>query len=186
MLVFNTVTKEQLDEIQTDAGVLLRNFDPDEPNIVPADVICATTGGVNPSCVPSFVDYGEDIDNVPNNTMEMKRIDYYDCLFAFTSLNVSETFIKLSLGAAKKVGNAIVPQTELKNDDFSDIWWVGNKVGGGFVAIHLKNALSDGGFSLQTTKKNKGQVACTLRGHTSLTDQSVPMEFYSTSSDTAS
>lgn len=54
------------------------------------------------------------------------------------------------------------------------------KADGGFVAIELKNALSTEGFSLQTTKNGKGQVAVTITGHVSINAQSVvPMVFYS-------
>ena len=68
--------------------------------------------------------------------------------------------------------------------DYSDIWWVGDKANGGFVAVRLMNALSTAGFSLQTTKNGKGQVALTITGHVSINAQSVvPMEFYSADSD---
>jgi hypothetical protein len=74
----------------------------------------------------------------------------------------------------------IVPRKDLKQTDFSDVWWVGDKANGGFVACQLKNALSTGGFSLQTTKNGKGQIAVELTGHVSINEQSVmPMVFYS-------
>jgi hypothetical protein len=63
--------------------------------------------------------------------------------------------------------------------DFADIWWVGDRADGGMAAICLKNALSTGGFSLQTTKNGKGQIACELTGHVSINAQdTMPMEFY--------
>ena len=47
------------------------------------------------------------------------------------------------------------------------------------VAVHLKAALSTSGFSLQTTKNGKGQLALELTGHTKLNEQEiVPAEFY--------
>lgn len=182
-MLFNAITQEQFDDMQIKAGYLLKTFDLEEPDVKAEDVICQTTGGVNPSCVPTYNDLGEDIDNVPNDTKELKQIDYWTCLFSFTSISVSETFIKLALGAADKDENGkIVPRSTLKASDFTTLWWVGEKLGGGIAAVCLKNALSDSGFSLQTTKKGKGQVACTIKGHSSITDQSVPMEFYSTAS----
>lgn len=54
------------------------------------------------------------------------------------------------------------------------------------VAILLKNALSTGGFSLQTTKNGKGQISCELTGHVSIKAQDdMPMEFYSTDAEAA-
>lgn len=102
---------------------------------------------------------------------------------SFTSLGTSPAGIKLSLGAAD-IGtentSMITPRRDLKQTDFSDIWWVGDRADGGCVAIQLKNALSTGGFSLQTTKNGKGQTSVELTGHVSLTTQDeVPMVFYS-------
>lgn len=180
---FGKVTQAILDEIQVEAGVLLKNFDPEEPNIVDSDIICATTGGITVSCIPTIEDWGEDIDNCPNHTKEMARVTGYDCTFSFTSLGVSETSIKLALGAADidPETHKVTPRTELKSDDFSDVYFVSDKSNGGMLAVVLKNALSTGGFSLKTTKKNKGQVSVTLTGHVSISDpDEVPMEFWST------
>ena len=53
------------------------------------------------------------------------------------------------------------------------------------VAIKLINALSTGGFSLQTAKNGKGQLGIELTGHVSINDQNtVPMEFYVSQSTT--
>lgn len=176
---FSQVAQSTFDELQVDAGVLLKNFDPEAPELVDEDIICATTGGVNPVCTPTFSDWGEDIDNVPANTMELKHLDGWDCTFGFTALNATPESIKLSLGAADIDGKAIIPRRKLEQDDFNDIWWVGDRSDDGLVAICLRNALSTGGFSLQTTKNGKGQVAVTLTGHTSIMEQdTVPMEFY--------
>jgi uncharacterized protein YjdB len=42
------------------------------------------------------------------------------------------------------------------------------------------NALSTGGFSLQTSKNGKGQISIEITGHVSINAQDVvPMEFYS-------
>ena len=88
----------------------------------------------------------------------------------------------MALGAAdiNAETSAIVPRAELKQTDFSDIWWVGDRADGGLVAVQIKNALSTGGFSLQTTKNGKGQIALEITGHVSINTQKVvPMVFYS-------
>lgn len=181
---FTVVPQDTFDEMQLDAGVLLKTFDPSDPSAPDdEDIICATTGGVNPSCVPTFSDLGEDVDNVQNNMKELKHLDGWDCTFATTSLGTSPYLIKLALGCAdidSQDATKIVPRADLKQSDFTDIWWVGDRADGGMVAIQLKNALSTGGFSLQTTKNGKGQIAITITGHVSLSAQKeVPMVFYS-------
>ncbi|MBQ4505294.1 MAG: hypothetical protein II983_06425, partial [Firmicutes bacterium] len=50
---------------------------------------------------------------------------------------------------------------------------------GGFIAIHVMNALSTGGFQLKTTDKGKGQFAFEYTGHYSMEEQQkVPFEIY--------
>lgn len=181
---FTVIPQDAFDALQMDAGVLLKTFDPTDPDAPDdEDIICATTGGINPSCVPTYSDFGEDVDNVPNNMMEFKHLDGWDCKISTTGLGTSPELIKLALGAADIDGTntgKIIPRRDLEQTDFSDIWWVGDRADGGCVAIQLKNALSTGGFSLQTTKNGKGQVAIELTGHVSLSAQNVvPMVFYS-------
>lgn len=182
MGMFTVIPSNTFDGLQVDAGVLLKTFNPAAP-VAPADadIICATTGGINPVCTPTYSDYGEDVDNVPNNMMELKHLDGWECSLSTTSLGTTPELIKLALGAADIDGTTkIVPRRDLKQTDFSDIWWVGDRADGGMVAIQLKNALSTGGFSLQTSKNGKGQIALTITGHVSINAQSeVPMVFYS-------
>lgn len=180
---FTVIPQNTFNALQMDAGVLLKRFDPANP-AAPADedIICATTGGVNPSCVPTYSDLGEDVDNVPNNMKELKHLDGWDCGISTTSLGTSLELIKMALGCADidDDHSAVIPRANLLQTDFSDIWWVGDRADGGLVAVQLKNALSTGGFSLQTTKNGKGQIALTITGHVSIQNQSeVPMKFYS-------
>ena len=180
---FTVIPENTFNALQLDAGVLLKRFNPAVPTIEDADIICATTGGINPVCKPTFSDFGEDVDNVPNNMMEFKHLDGWECTIATTSLGTSPALIKMALGCADIDGSdstKIVPRMDLKQTDFSDIWWVGDRADGGFVAIQLKNALATEGFSLQTTKNGKGQIAITITGHVSINAQKeVPMVFYS-------
>ena len=51
---FTKIPENTFNELQMDAGILLKRFDPANPTIQDADIVCATTGGVNPSCVPTY------------------------------------------------------------------------------------------------------------------------------------
>ena len=179
---FTVIPTDTFDGLQLDAGVLLTNFDPANPGFDDEDIICATTGGIQASCVPTYSDLGEDIDNCPVNVKEFKHLDSWECKVSFTSLGSSPEGIKLALGAADIDSNTskIVPRKDLEQTDFTDIWWVGDKANGGFVAIQLINALSTSGFSIQTTKNGKGQVSVELTGHVSINEQNtMPMVIYS-------
>lgn len=177
---FTKVSQAAFDEFQLEAGLILNTFSPESPADVTDDnIVCATTGGIQITCKPTYTDYGEDVDNVPNNMLELKEIDGWECSFGFTALTASAKSIKLALGAADIEGNKILPRSEKKDSDASDIWWVGDRADGGLVACCLKNSLSTEGLSLKTTKKGKGQLSCTLTGHVSMKAQNVvPMEFY--------
>lgn len=182
---YTVIPQNAFDALQLDAGVLLKNFDIVEAaaghvGFSDADIVCATTGGVNPTCVPTYSDFAEDVDNAPVNVKEFKHLDGWDCKLSTTGLGTSPELIRMSLGAADVAGNKITPRRDLKQTDFDDIWWVGDRADGGCVAVQLINGLSTGGFSLQTTKNGKGQIALEITGHVSIANQSkVPMEFYS-------
>ena len=177
---FVKVSENTFNEIQLEAGLILNNFDPTgTTEVADEDIVCATTGGITISCKPTFTDYGEDIDNVPNNMLEFKEVDGWECTIGFTALNASASVIKMALCAADVDGNKITPRNDLTAADAKDVWWVGERADGGFVACCLKNALATDGLSLKTTKKGKGQLSCTLTGHVSVSAQDVvPMEFY--------
>ena len=180
---FTTIPQNTFEGLQMDAGVILKRFNPANP-VAPADedIVCATTGGITVSCVPTYSDLGSDIDNVPANMKELKHLDSWECKMSFTSLGTTTESIRLALGAAdvNAETGAIIPRRDLKQTDFTDLWWVGDRADGGMVACQLKNALSTAGFSLKTTKNGKGQVTTELTGHVALADQNtMPMVFYS-------
>lgn len=179
---FAQIPESTFKEMQLDAGVLLKKFDPTGTTPVQnADIICATTGGITVSCVPTYSDMGADVDNCPVNMKELKHLDSWETKMGFTSLGTSPESIRLSLGAADVTAETgkIAPRRDLKQTDFKDIWWVGDRADGGRVAACLKNALSTSGLSLKTTKNGKGQITVELTGHVSIDAQStMPMEFY--------
>ena len=176
---FTTIPQDTFAALQLDAGVLLKTFDPESAAISDEAIITATTGGISASCVPTYSDMGSDIDNCPENTKELKKLDSWLCTLGFTALAASADVIKMGLGAADTEENKITPRSDVVQADFADVWWVGDRADGGLVAIHLINALSTSGFSLQTTKNGKGQFAVELTGHVSITALDVvPMEFY--------
>lgn len=186
---FTKIPQNTFSGLQLDAGILLKKFDP-KTGAVPEDedIICPTTGGITASCVPTYSDIGADVDNCPVNLLELKHLDSWECKLSFTSLGTSQEAIRMALGAADidTVSGKIVPRRDLKQGDFSDVWWVGDRADGGAVAIRLLNALSTGGFSLKTAKNGKGQISVELTGHVSINAQdTMPMEFYSTKGEVA-
>lgn len=193
MGMFTKVSSDAMETLQLDAGVLLSTFDPANPTEPEsANIIATTSGGIQVNCTPTYSDFGEDVDNLPNNMKEFKHLDSWECTMAFTNIKFNATNAVWALGAADKTTteattgqnptrayDKIVPRRSVQQTDFADLWWVGDKVNGGAFAVKLKNALSTGGLSIQSTKNGKGTYSMTLTGHVSIAAQDVmPMEFY--------
>lgn len=185
---FTKIPSDAFQKLQINAGILTTDFTPSTGEIGADGQIGATTGGVNFTATPTFTDFGEDIDNCPKNMKEFKRQDMVEAKMSGTFINADTKTAKLLCGAADIDASdttKVVPRTDLKDSDFTDIWLVGDysdKNGaknGGFIAIHMLNALSTGGFQLKTADKAKGQFAFEFTAHYSLAEQDkVPYEIY--------
>ena len=172
--------------IQLNAGILVDSFVPSTGTV--GRLIGATTGGVNFTDTPEFSDFGEDIDNCPKNTKELKKLTSHEAKMSGTFVTLDAATVHL-LAAAADVDELdathIIPRNDLEQTDFKDVWWVGDYSdkntgdNAGYVAIHLMNALNTGGFQIQSSDKAKGQFAFEFTGHYSMDEQSkVPYEIY--------
>ena len=186
---YTKIPTDTFKNLQLNAGVLLKSFDVDTQTMAADSIVGATSGGVSFTAVPSFIDFGEDIDNCPKNMKEMKKLDSWEAKMSGTFASVSKSLAKTLVGAADLAGSKITPRNDLADADFTDLWWVGdyselNEDGtstgkAGFIAIHLLNSLSTGGFSIQSSDKGKGQFEFEFTGHYSMEDQDkVPFEVY--------
>lgn len=186
---YTKIPTDTFKNLQLNAGVLLKSFDVETQTLSADSIVGATSGGVSFTAVPSSIDFGEDIDNCPKGTKEMMHLDSWEAKMSGTFASVSKSLAKTLVGAADMSGSKITPRNDFSAADFSDIWWVGdyseiNEDGtsagkAGFIAIHLLNALSTGGFSIQSSDKGKGQFEFEFTGHYSMEDQDkVPFELY--------
>ena len=101
---------------------------------------------------------------------------------SFTCISMSADSIKMVLGASEDgTGNSIIPKMELQDTDYENLYWIGDRVDGGFVVVKLINALSDEGLSITTAPKSMGEVAVHLTCHASIEEdmEAVPVEIYS-------
>lgn len=191
MAKFTQIPTDTFKKLQLNAGVLTTDFDPETGTITAAKIFGATTGGVSFEATPEYTDFGEDIDNCPKNTKELKKTDSWEVVMSGTYVTMDTTIAKSMIGTAdidEDDATKVVPRNEVSQDDFQDIWWVGDysdvNVDGttgkaGFIAIHLINALSTGGFKIQTADKEKGQFEFEYTGHYSMSNiDQVPFEVY--------
>lgn len=185
---YTKIPSDTFKKLQLNAAIIAKSFAPETGTLEAEDQIGATTGGISFNAAPTYSDFGEDIDNCPKNMKELKKLDSWEVTASGTFVTVDTATAKSLIGAAD-IGTTdttkVTPRNDVLDADFSDIWIVGDysdKNGdtkGGFIAIHLMNALSTGGFQLQTSDKAKGQFAFTYTAHYSMAAQdTVPFEVY--------
>ena len=180
---FTKIPSDAFQKLQINAGILTTDFTPSTGAIGAAGQIGATTGGVSFAATPTYSDYGEDIDNCPKNMKELKKLESWEATISGTFVNADTAIAKMLVGAAD-IGTPdttkITPRNDVLESDFETIWLVGDysdkngETNGGFIAIKLINALSTGGFQIQTADKAKGQFAFTFTGHDSMDAQDTP------------
>ena len=189
MAKYTKIAADTFKKLQLNAGILCTSFTPSTAEVDDANILAATSGGVNFTATPSFTDFGEDIDNCPKNSMELKRLDSWEVKISGTAVTVDTKTAKSFIGLADISATKVTPRNDLKTDDFADLWWVGDysdvNVDGssttkaGFIAIHMMHALSTGGFQLQTADKEKGTFSFEYTAHYSMSAQdTVPFEVY--------
>ena len=192
MAKFTQIPTDTFKKLQLNAGILTTEFDPATGELGASGIIGATSGGVSFEATPSFSDFGEDIDNCPKNTKELKKLDSWEAKMSGSFVTMDTNVATSVIGTAAVASNdptKVVPRNSVEAQDFKNIWWVGdysdiNEDGSsagkaGFIAIKLINALSTGGFKIQSGDKAKGTFEFEYTGHYSSENiDTVPFELY--------
>ena len=183
---YTQIPADTFKQLQMNAGILAKSFTPGTGAV--SGIIGATSGGINFTATPSYTDLGDDVDNCPKNTKELKNLESIEVKMSGTFVTVTAALARTLVAAAdidSSDSTHIVPRNDLDTDDFEDIWWIGDysdfngDTNGGYCAIHLFNALSTGGFQIQSSDKAKGQFSYEFTGHYSINNpDEVPYEVY--------
>lgn len=185
-LQYTQMPTDAFEKLQMNAGILVDSFAPATATI--GNILGATTGGISVATNPTFVDIGEDVDNCPPNTKQLKRISSFDPTVSGTFLTCTPDVIASLIGAADVDGTdatKVVPREQLEDGDFADLWWIGDYsdkntgANAGFLAVHLMDALNTTGFQIQSTKDGKGTMSFEYHAHYDMENQDViPFEIY--------
>lgn len=192
MAKFTRIPTDTFKKLQLGAGILTTEFNPATGELTASNIIGATSGGVSFEATPSFTDFGEDIDNCPKNTKELKKLDSWEAKMSGSFVTMDTNIATSVIGTAAVASDdptKVVPRNSVEAKDFKNIWWVGdysdiNEDGSsagkaGFIAIKLINALSTGGFKIQSGDKAKGTFEFEYTGHYSSENiDTVPFEIY--------
>lgn len=192
MAKFTQIPTDTFKKLQLGAGILTTEFNPATGELSASNIIGATSGGVSFEATPSFTDFGDDIDNCPKNTKELKKLDSWEAKMSGSFVTMDTNVATSVIGTAAVASDdpaKVVPRNYVEAKDFKNIWWVGdysdiNEDGSsagkaGFIAIKLINALSTGGFKIQSGDKAKGTFEFEYTGHYSSENiDTVPFELY--------
>lgn len=202
MAKFTRIPTDTFKKLQLGAGILTTDFNPATGELTASNIIGATSGGVSFEATPSFTDFGEDIDNCPKNTKELKKLDSWEAKMSGSFVTMDTNVATSVIGTAAVASDdptKVVPRNHVEAKDFKNIWWVGdysdiNEDGStagkaskaGFIAIKLINALSTGGFKIQSSDEAKGLIEFEYTGHYSNENiDTVPFELYIKAGSTA-
>ena len=187
---FTKYPDDMVDTVQLNAGFITDDFDPDTLEI--GNILGATADGITFASNPTFEDFGADVDNVPPNTWQLKRLQSWNptCSGTYKTMTQDLGRDMLGAGAFGTSGSTvdkvhIIPADKLTASDFKDVWILGDYsaanvgTGAGYMAIHLKNALNDTGFQWKTNKDGKADFAFNYRAHYDLSSpDDPPFEIY--------
>lgn len=183
---FTKVPSDTFEKLQLNAGILVDTFTPATGTI--GNILGATTGGITFATNPTYVDFGEDVDNVPANMLELKQLESMDPTMSGTFLTCTPALVAGLIGGADVDAtdtSKVIPRDVLESTDFTEVWWVGDYSdvntgsNAGFIAIHLMHAFNTAGFQITSTKNEKGQMAFEYHAHYTLSDpDAIPFEVY--------
>lgn len=184
--VFTAVPANMWKNIQMNSGIVVTGFDPTDGSY--ESIIGATGGDVTFKPQPEFYDLGEGINNLPDNTMQLKRVRGYNPQLSGTFKSVTTALAKMLMAAATSSGTGIVnvkPSAELTTADFKEVTLladyseINTGTNAGFMAITLHNALNLTGFQWTTKNRDKGDFPFQFNGHYDLTNlDKVPFDLY--------
>lgn len=190
--MFKKIKPTTFDELTMNVFMLLSEFDPAtfsfSTGIDGTKILASTTGGVTFADSPSYSDLGENIDNCPKNTMELKYKEDGEVTIKGKLVTLAPDIAAMLIGAATTTnvtgtgmtGKKIVPKSSISENDFIDeLWGVTDYASGGLLAIKMKRVLNTSGFSISTSDKEKGQIDFNFTSHKTIDDVTdAPYEMY--------
>lgn len=160
-------------EVQMNAGILVRGFNPENGNYT--GIVGATSNGITFNPNPTYEDFGADVDNVPPNTKQLKRLKYYDPVLSGTFRTIDPQTVA-DLCPGKNNSGTIVPGSVLTDSMFKDVTLIADYSDvnadseatgavAGYVAVTIHNALNTKGYQWKTNKDGKGEFSFEFHGH---------------------
>lgn len=168
--------------LQMNAGIVVTGFNPTDRSYT--GIVGTTSNGTTFNPNPSFEDLGSDLDNVPPNTKQLKRLTGYDPSLAGTFRTMTPELAAQLCPGAEDSG-VITPADTLTDAmfqdvtilaDYSDVNTNNTQTGAvaGYMAVTVKNAINVSGYQWKTNKDGKGEFAFDFHGHYDLNSPDDP------------
>lgn len=165
------LTENTINRLQLGAGVFLKNYAKGTP-IAASDIIGATRGGGTFSAVPTIRQVA--VDGAPVYVKGLEVIDEWVITLSvanfieFSDEAIAKAFgggFVVEGGTTQEPDVTITANRTIESTDYDDVWWVGDSSDGKNLVIHLKNALSLGGFVVTFNDKGEGTFPATFTAH---------------------
>ena len=176
-----TLTPDQIDDIQFDTGVFVKNFDIESfrESILSGQVARVTKDSFSASVQRDTVNVLSDLNGVHFDYLEGLVTTKITASASFTLASMSAEDLAMALGAADITGDTITVRFEIAESDFVNVALILPILDGGYVIAELPKAFSTGGLSISTSKAAVGGLSCTMTGFKSLADKTIqPINLY--------
>ncbi len=176
-----TLRPEQIQDIQFDTGILVRNFNIDDfrESILNGAVSQVTKDSFGVNVQRDLTNVLSELNNVHFDYLEGLVTTKITTTATFTLASMSAGDLALALGSADIDGDLITVRFAIETGDFQNIALILPILDGGFVIAEIPLAYSTGGLSISTSKAAVGGLNCTVTGYKSLANKQIqPINLY--------
>lgn len=176
-----SITPDQIDDIQFDTGVFCKNFDITDfrSSLLSGQVSRVTKDSFGVNVTRDTVNVLSDLNGVHFDYLEGVVTTKVTASVTFTLASMSLEDLALALGGATIDGDKLTVKFGTEASDFINVALILPILDGGFVVAELPKAFSTGGLSISTSKASVGGLSCTMTGYKSLADSTIqPINLY--------
>lgn len=176
-----SLTPDQIDDIQFDTGVFCKNFDITNfrSSLLSGQVSRVTKDSFGVNVTRDTVNVLSDLNGVHFDYLEGVVTTKVTASVTFTLASMSLEDLALALGGADVTGDKLTVKFGTEDSDFINVALILPILDGGFVVAELPKAFSTGGLSISTSKASVGGLSCTMTGYKSLADSTIqPINLY--------
>lgn len=165
------LTERTTKNLQLNAGVLVKNYTKGT-DIAESNILGATRGGGSINVKPIIRQVA--VDGAPTYTKGLERIDEVQVNAQFTMVEFTPALVKRAVaGASTNTSGSDIVITSISKvleNDYEDLYWIGDTSDGKNVVVYIKNGFSLDGLSLSASDKGEGTFGLNIMAHYGIDD----------------